>query len=256
MVLVLDIENSTILLGAYNKEGLLFKSTLRADLSKTADEYAVSFLSILTLYRHLSTEIEGCIICSVVPALLSTVRQALAHLTCARIYVVGPGIKTGLNIKTDNPAQLGANLVCGAVAVLDKYAAPALLINLDTAVTIVALDANKNLIGASIAPGVLISLEALIARTAQLPQIGLETVPPTVLGTNTVSSMQSGLVYGTSCMIDGMVDKFSALLDTNPILVATGDIAPFILPHCAHTIIEDATLILDGLYLIYEKNIK
>ena len=167
--------------------------------------------------------------------------------------MLGPGVKTGLNIKIDNPAQLGADLVAGAVGALDAYTLPCIIIDMGTASTISVLDKNGTFLGGSIAAGVKLTLKALTENTAQLTSIPIEA-PQSVIGRNTVECMQSGLVYGTAAMIDGLLDKIEEELGQEATVVATGGLSKEIITHCKRNIIYDENLLLEGLRVIYEKN--
>ena len=256
MILAINISNSNILLGAYTDDRQLFRAALHTNLLKSADEYAVQLRAVLSLYDARPADITGAIVSCVVPSMLACIRGALTHLYSGRVYTVGPGLKTGLSIKTDDPSQLGSELVCCAVAALAQYPLPCVIISMDTAISITALDGTGALRGGAILPGVRIGLDALCARTAQLPQIDVAAPACGVLGTNSTASMQAGAVYGTASMLDGMIDRFAAALDTAPTCVASGELAPVILPHCAHQIVYRENLVLDGLYTLYQKNAK
>jgi len=239
MILTVNVSNSNILLGAYQDDKQCFCSSMHTNLLKSADEYAVQFGSVLSLYGAQPEDISGVILSCVVPSMLACVRKALNHLYTGRIYVAGPGLKTGLSIRTDDPSQLGSELVCSAIAV-----------------SITALDNRGALRGGAILPGVKIGVEALCARTAQLPQIDLSAPACGVLGTNSSASMQAGAIFGTASMLDGMIDRFAQALGGTPTCVASGELAPVILPHCLHKIYYRENLVLDGLYRLYQKNTK
>lgn len=256
MVLTVNVSNSQILLGAYESGRRRFCAAVHTNLAKSADEYAVQFSSILTLYGARADSVSGAILSCVVPSLLACVREALGRVCAGRIYTVGPGLKTGLAIRTDDPQQVGSEFVCCAVAALSLCTPPCLILSLDTATSISVLDEKGALRGGAITAGVRIGLEALCARTAQLPQIDLSAPPDGILGANTTASMQSGAVFGAAAMLDGMIDRFSAVLGGSPALLATGSVARIILPHCTHHIPYHEHLVLDGLYLLYQKNAK
>ncbi len=256
MVLAVNVSNSSILLGAYGEQGRAFCASLYTNPQKSADEYAVQMRSVLGLYGTSPEDVSGVILSCVVPSMLACVRAALVKLFTVRVYTVGPGLKTGLVIRTDDPAQVGSELVCCAVAALSLYTPPCLILSLDTATSITALDEKGALRGGAIMAGVRIGLEALCARTAQLPQIDLAAPVSSVLGTSTTASMQSGAVLGTASMLDGMIDRFAAALGARPVCLATGEAARVILPHCTHEIHYHENLVLDGLYLLYQKNAK
>ena len=253
MVVCVDVGNTNIVFGAYKEDVLLFTSRIQTELGKTADQYAIAFSAILQLYHCADVPCEGAIISSVVPPLQTTLKTALSRLLGCRVLVVGPGVKTGLNIKIDNPASTGADLVCAAVATLKKYPQPSIIFDLGTATKILALDKFGSFLGGSIMPGIGISLNALSTRTAQLPHIDLDTAQH-VIGSNTVDCMKSGIVFGTASMMDGMVRKYRSILGADAHVVATGGYASAILPFCETQITYDPDLVMDGLYTIYRKN--
>ncbi len=256
MLLCVNVSNSNIIIGAFNQDELSFKTLVSASSDKTAPEYAVIFKSVFELYGFSSDDISGVIISCVVPSLTSTIKDALQFLYKGKIFVVGPKLKTGLKIKSENPSQIGSSLVCQAVALTDKYPMPCLLIAMGTALSMFVLDENGTFIGGSILPGIKLSAKALSDHTAQLPQIDLSQKPTSVIGTNTTQNVQSGIIIGTACTIDGMIDRFKAEMGENLTCVATGDIAEEFLSFCSSEIIYDENLILDGLRKIYLKNIK
>jgi type III pantothenate kinase len=167
--------------------------------------------------------------------------------------MIGPGIKTGLNIRIDNPATLGADMVAGCVAALEKYPCPAIIFDLGTATTVSVIDSDRVMIGGCIMPGVRISLEALSTRTAQLPHISLEA-PAHVIGKNTVDCMVAGSVIGTAAMMDGICDRIEEELGKPCTVVATGGLAKVTSPYCKRKVFLDENLLLDGLYILYERN--
>jgi len=253
MLLTIDIGNTNITLGAYEGDSLLFTARLATQTKNTDDEYAVAIKNILSLYLVDAEEIEDAIISSVVPSVASSISNAVSKLFHIVPLMLGPGVKTGLNIKIDNPAQLGADLVAGAVGALESYNMPCVVIDMGTASTITVLDRNGTLRGGSIAAGVRLTLKALTENTAQLPSIPIEA-PRSVIGANTVECMQSGLVYGTAAMIDGLLERIEDELGEKPTVVATGGLSKQIIEHCKTNIIYDENLLLEGLKAIYEKN--
>lgn len=253
MLLTIDIGNTNITLGAYDGEVLSFTARLATETAKTADQYAVEFKSLLELNGLESYEIEDCIIASVVPQVGKSVSNAVSKLCHIVPLMLGPGVKTGLNIKIDNPAQLGADLVAGAVGAIDDYTMPCVVIDMGTASTISVIDRNGTFLGGVIAAGVRLTLKALAENTAQLTSIPIEA-PGSVIGANTVECMQSGLVYGTAAMIDGLLDKIEEELGETPTVVATGGLSKDIIVHCKRNIIFSENLLLEGLRVIYEKN--
>ncbi len=253
MLLTIDIGNTNITLGAYDAGVLSFTARLATETAKTADQYAVELKNLLSLECIGSEEIEDCIISSVVPSVGKSLSAAVSKLCHIVPLMLGPGVKTGLNIKIDNPAQLGADLVAGAVGALDAYTMPCVIIDMGTASTVSVLDRNGTFLGGAIAAGVRLTLKALTENTAQLTSIPIEA-PPSIIGRNTVECMQSGLVYGTAAMLDGMLEKIEEELGETPTVVATGGLSKEIIVHCKRNIIYSENLLLDGLRAIYEKN--
>ena len=253
MILTIDVGNTHTIIGAYCEDKLIFTSRISTDKHKTQDEYAVAIKAVLSLHGA-NDSIEGAIISSVVPQVSSLLKNAIKMLFGCRVFVVGPGVKTGLNIKIDNPAQLGADLVCVSVAAQNKYPLPSIVFDLGTATTISALTEKGEMIGGSILTGVGTALNALSQGTAQLPQIDLGG-EVSVIGSNTVDCMRSGAIIGAAAMIDGMILRYKEILGENTTVVATGGLASTIVPHCRETIVADDNLLLDGLYSIYKKNI-
>ncbi|MGI6031165.1 MAG: type III pantothenate kinase [Eubacteriales bacterium] len=253
MVLAIDIGNTNIVLGGIKDGEIRFVARLATDSLKTEDQYGVEIKNILQLYSINLTEIDGGIISSVVPPLSNILKSALSKIIHRPPLVVGPGVKTGLNILMDNPAQLGSDLVVNAVAGLAEYKPPLIIIDMGTATTISVVDEKGNYIGGGIYPGVRISLDALSGRAAQLPYISLEN-PRHAIGKNTIDCMRSGVIYGNAAMIDGMIDRIEDELRQPATTIATGGISQFIVPHCRRQVVYDADLLLKGLYLIYQKN--
>ena len=200
-----------------------------------------------------TSDIEDCIISSVVPSVAKSVSRAVAKLCQIVPLILGPGVKTGLNIKIDNPAQLGADLVAGAVGAIDTYKMPCVIVDMGTATTLSVLDKDGAFLGGVIAAGVRLTLKALAENTALLPSIPIEA-PKSVIGTNTIECMQSGLVLGSAAMLDGLLDRIEAKLGEAPPVVATGGLSKEIITHCKHSIIYNENLLLEGLCAIYEKN--
>ena len=253
MILTVDIGNSNIVIGGVENGKILFEARLRTDATKTSDEYCIDLKSILDIYKVDADGVEGSIIASVVPQVLNSVHTALKKLTGKQSLVVGPGLKTGLNIKIENPAQTGADLVVGCVAALREHKPPMIVVDMGTATTMVVLDKDGTLIGGCIAPGVKISMDALTGRTALLPGLQLDQ-PKNAIGRNTIECMRSGIMLGNACMIDGMVERMEAELGCKTTVVATGGIAKFVIPMCKTPIIYDKDLIVKGLAALYRDN--
>ena len=253
MILTIDVGNSNIVLGAVQEEQILFEARLRTDATKTSDEYCIDLKMILEVYRVDAAQIEGTILASVVPQVLNSMKTAVMKLTGKVPLVVGPGLKTGLNIAIDNPSQAGADLVVGCVAALREHKAPMIIIDMGTATTMIVVDRNKAMIGGCIMPGVKISMDALTDRTALLPGLQLDQ-PKRAIGRNTIDCMRSGLMMGAACMIDGMIDRMEEELGYPTTVIATGGIARFVLPMCRHEIIYDKDLLVKGLAALYREN--
>mgnify|MGYP004463713311 CR=1 FL=1 len=253
MLLAIDIGNTNITVGAFDDSVLQFTARLSTDERLTADQYAVQLKSIMELYGQDISCVEDCIVCSVAPQVGSAVCTAVTRLCDVTPLQIGPGIKTGLNIKIDNPAQLGADLVAGAVGAISEYTLPCIVIDMGTATTLSVIDKNGVFLGGSIAAGVRLTLKALSDNTAQLPAISIDA-PHSVIGTNTVDSMRAGLVYGAAAMLDGLIDRIEDEMGECATVVATGGLSKNIIAHCRRRIIYNENLLLDGLREIYEKN--
>lgn len=253
MILAVDIGNTNIVLGCIEQEKIYFVERVSTNISKTELEYVVELKTLLDLYRIQVEEITGCIIASVVPPLTNIVKTAMEKYLHTTPLIVGPGVKTGLNILMDNPAQIGADLIVNAVAGLKYYGAPIIMIDMGTATTISVVDDKKNYIGGMILPGVKVSLESLVNRTSQLPKISLEA-PKKVIGKNTIDCMKSGIIMGQAASMDGMIERIWEELGYKAQVVATGGLAGCIVPHCKKKIIYDNELTLKGLNVIYRKN--
>ena len=255
MILAVDIGNSNIVFGGVEGNDIIFEARIRTETTKTSDEYCVDLKIILDVYKIDPESIEGTIISSVVPQVLNSVKTAILKLTGKSSLVVGPGLKTGLNIKIENPSQTGADLVVGCVAALREHKAPMIVIDMGTATTMIVLDESGALIGGSISPGVKISLDALTEGTALLPGLQLDQ-PKKAIGRNTIDCMRSGIMFGAACMLDGMVERMEAELGQKTTVVITGGIGKFIAPLCKTQMIYDKDLLIKGLVALYRDNVK
>ena len=253
MILTIDIGNSNIVLGGVEGDEIRFEARLRTDATKTSDEYCIDLKMILEVYGVEKQDIEGSIIASVVPQVLNSMQTAVKKLTGKTALVVGPGLKTGLNIQIENPAQTGADLVVGCVAALREHKAPMIIVDMGTATTMIVLDKNSAMIGGCIMPGVKISMDALTDRTALLPGLQLDQ-PKKAIGRNTIDCMRSGIMMGAACTIDGMIERMEAELGYETTVIATGGIAKFVLPMCKKEIIYDKDLLVKGLATLYREN--
>jgi len=255
MLLTIDIGNSNIVVGFVEDKKIFRKARIATDPVKTSDQYWVELKNIFELFSIKTEQIEGVIISSVVPPVLNSCRTAVKKFIGLDPMVVGPGMKTGINILLDNPSQVGSDLISAAVAVRKEYSMPALIVDMGTATTITVLDRNGAFLGGSICPGVRISSEALSSRTAQLPGISLEA-PSRVIGRNTIDCMRSGVMIGAAAMLDGIIDRMEEELGEEVTVVATGGIARYVIPMCRREIHYDHDLLLKGLVQLYEDNRK
>ena len=257
MILAVDIGNSNIVVGGYREERLDFSARLRTDPSRTGDEYAAVLGQILALHGVDPGKVEGAIVSSVVPPLSPALCGAV-RLLCpgVRVMQVGPGMKTGLNIRIDNPRELGADMLATAVGAMAKYPLPVIIADLGTATKITVVDEDRSFLGGAIMAGVEISLRALSSRTAQLPHIGLDDEVKGAIGTNTIDCMKSGTILGAASMLDGMIRRYQEVLGEKATVVACGGIAPAVVPHCREKIHLDRGLLLDGLLCLYRRNEK
>ena len=255
MILAIDVGNTNIVLGCIDGDECLFVERLSTVRTKTELEYAIDIKNVLDIYHIHRSDIEGGIVSSVVPQITNIVKLAVEKILKKEVMVVGAGIKTGLNIRMDNPAQLGSDLVVNAVAGIAEYPVPLLILDLGTANTVSVIDKNKNYIGGMIYPGIGVSLDSLTARASQLGGIGIEA-PENIIGKNTVECMKSGIIYSSAAAIDGIIDRLQDELEGEATVIATGVLAKKIVPHCKREIILDDDLLLKGLAVIYRKNRK
>lgn len=254
MLLVIDIGNTNIVLGCIKKEKVYFIERLSTDRKKTDLEYAINIKNVLEIYHIPIEEIEGGIISSVVPQITEVVHEAAEKLIHKPIKVVGPGVKTGLNILMDNPAQLGSDLVVDSVAAMAEHPVPLIVIDMGTATTVCVINSKKNYIGGLIIPGVRTASDSLVNNAAQLTQISLDK-PKRLIGTNTIDCMKSGALYGNAASLDGIINRINEELGETCTVVATGGLAKVVIPLCKHKdIVLDDNLLLKGLQIIYEKN--
>ena len=255
MILGIDVGNTNVVLGILEDGKILKTVRMRTESGATSAEHAIKISDLLHFMGVKPEDIEGSIISSVVPPATENIAEALWGLTGKKALVVGPGMKTGLNVRIDDPGTLGADLVVGAVAAIAFYATPASVIDMGTATTITVIDGRNSFRGGAILPGVKLSFSALVSGTSLLPDIYIEK-PDKCIGTNTVDCMPSGAVLGTASMIDGMVDRMEEELDEQCTLVATGGLASSVVTCCHHNIVCDDDLLLKGLWILYQKNKK
>ena len=256
MILAIDVGNTNIVLGCLKDSSLLFTARIRTDRQKTEDEYALVLRNLCDLHQIERSEFEGAILSCVVSELTDVLCKAVDTVIHKRPLVVGSGLKTGLNIKIDSPAQLGADLVADAVAAIAKYPKPIIIFDIGTANTMSVIDRNGHFLGGAIMPGPRLAANSLSDRTSQLPRIELDS-PPKIISRNTIQCIQSGVIYGHAAMIDGLIQRTEEELgEPAATVVATGGLFGRIAPHCKRKIIHDRTLMLDGLRILYEKNKK
>jgi type III pantothenate kinase len=255
MLLAIDIGNTNILIGGIQDDQIMFKARIATDRTRTSDQYGVEIKNMIEALGAKISDISDCIISSVVPPVFNSVRTGVIKIIGKQPMVVGPGLKTGLNIHVDVPSQVGSDRIVIAVAALAEYQAPLILIDMGTATTIEVVEPENRYLGGVIFPGVKVSLDALTNHAAQLPGISLDQ-PKQVIGKNTVDCMRSGTMYGNAAMIDGLVDRIEEELGHSSTIIATGGLARFITPLCKREIIVEKDLLLKGLNLLYKKNKK
>ena len=255
MILAIDIGNLFLTAGCMDGRKLQHICRLSSILSRTEYEYASILRLVLEGDGVDCRMLEGAVIASAVPPLTGVLKAAVKLLCGVDALVVGAGLKTGLNILIDNPAQLGSDLVVGAVAALDAYEPPLLVVDMGTAIAFAVIDGRSRYLGGAIVPGVGLSLEALANGTSQLPKVPIEA-PKSCIGTNTVDAIKSGAVFGTAALIDGLAARFEHELGQILHVVATGKVARVIVPYCTRDVTYDEDLLLRGLAIIYEKNKK
>ncbi len=253
MILTVDVGNTNIVLGGFLNNELKFVSRIATNRYKTEDEYASKIMSILHLNNIQNSEITGSVISSVVPPLNHILKNAIKKAYNVNAMIVGPGIKTGINLLVDNPSSVGADMICACVAAHNMYSGASLILDMGTATKMMVVDENGAFLGVSIIPGVQIGIQALASTTAQLPQISLEA-PKLVIAKNTTECMRSGVVYGNASMVDGMIDRIKKEIGKDMNIIATGGLSKSIIEHCFHKIVLDEHLLLNGLNIIYNKN--
>ena len=252
MILVTDIGNTNTVFGVFDGDRSVLESRIDTDRNRMADQYSVIMKQVFDLYGVDRSEIDGAVISSVVPPVADQLKISVQNLFGVTPLMVGAGVKTGLNIRIDDPSTLGADLACGAAAAKELYPLPCIVIDLGTATKVFAVNKEGALIGGIIAPGVKISLEALARGAASLPMISLEGNTP-VIGTNTVDCMRSGVLYGHAGMLDSFIDRFQEQLGKASV-VATGGFIHVLKDYCRHEFIVNPQLVMDGMRIIYNKN--
>jgi type III pantothenate kinase len=256
MLLAVDIGNTNIVFGCVNeKDEVVLFERISTNHNATAAEYAVLIRTILEMNSFDVSDIDDAIMSSVVPSVTNTVKEAIRKLFGVDVMIAGPGVKTGLNILIDNPAQLGSDQAVDAVAAINEYPVPLIIIDMGTATTLSVVDSKKNYRGGLILTGMKVAADALTARTAQLPKVNFE-VPPHVIGTNTIDCLKSGILYSNASALDGIIDRIEDELGEKCTAVATGGLSELVVPLCRRKIILDNNLLIKGLAIIYRKNKK
>lgn len=255
MILAIDVGNSNIVLGCIEDGTIQNISRIQTHTRATELEYAIKLREVLGFHGIDPKGLEGAILSSVVPPVTGALAGAVKAITGRTCMVVGPGMKTGLNVAIDDPGTLGADLVVGSVAAMAYYNVPAIVIDLGTATTVMAIDKNGSYRGGAIMPGVKLSYDALAAGTSLLPVISI-TAPAKVIATNTVDAMRSGAVFSTAAALDGMIDRMEEELGETCTVIATGGLASSVAPYCRRQVICDDDLLLKGLWALYLKNKK
>lgn len=255
MILTIDVGNTNVVLGCVEDGVVVSRSRLATNTSDLPNDYAMKMRQSFAFDSIDYHEFEGAILSSVVPQVNRAIRSAVRKLTGLECIIVGAGIKTGVNVKIDDPGTLAGDLITGTVGALSMYKPPIIIVDMGTATTIVAVDKDGAYIGGAIVPGVNLSFEALSQGTSLLPNISIEA-PRKCIATNTVDSMKSGAVFGTTAMIDGMIERMEAELGQPATVIATGGLSGGIIPYCKHEIKHEPDLLLKGLAILYQKNAK
>ncbi|MGN7471463.1 type III pantothenate kinase [Brevibacillus sp. SAFN-007a] len=253
MLLVIDIGNSNIVLGLYEGEVLRHHWRIAADRNKTEDEYGMLVKSLFSSAGLTLERVRGIIFSSVVPPLNTVIERMSGKYLRQKPLIVGPGVKTGLNIKYEYPREVGSDRIVNAVAAIHEYGAPLIVVDFGTATTFCYVDERGQYWGGAIAPGIGISTEALFSRAAKLPRIEI-TKPASVVGRNTIAAMQAGIYYGFVGQVEGIVRRIKAEYQTEPTVVATGGMASLVADETSCIHVVDPYLTLKGLRLVYERN--
>lgn len=254
MLIAVNAGNSRVLLGGYEEDGQIFSASIATDPKLTRDDYACKLQQVLLLYGVNVRRIHGGIVSSVVPSMVGVLEGALHLLGIRDVIEVSSGVKTGLNIRSEQPRQVGSDRVAAAVAARAKGKLPCVAVTLGTATTFTALDKSGALVGSAITAGVQLSLLALREQAAQLPAVAIDAKDEGILARNTVDAMRVGAVYGAASLVDGMVERFAEALGETPYVVLTGELAPLVTPYLRIPFEYDESLVLDGLHLIWKKN--
>lgn len=253
MILAIDVGNTNIVIGCIEGGEILHVLRVHTNLQATAAEYAISLKQLLNFYQVDPAGFEGVILSSVVPPVTDALLVATRQVTGRDCLVVGPGMKTGLNVRVDDPGTVAGDLIVGSVAALACYGAPLLVVDMGTATTMIVIDKDGCFRGGAILPGVMLGYRALAAGTSLLPEISI-TAPKKCVATNTVDCMRSGAVFGAAATIDGLAERMEEEMGYPLRIVATGGLAQAVAPFCKRELICDDELLLRGLWVLWEKN--
>lgn len=253
MLLVMDVGNTNIMLGVYDGDRLKYNWRLQTDRNATEDEYAITVKSLLREEDVSVEQIDGVAIASVVPPLKFVLGKMCRKYFNLEPLIIGPGVKTGLNIKYENPREVGADRIVNAVAAIQLYGTPTIIVDFGTATTFCLVNDNGDYLGGVIAPGIAVSVEALVNRAAQLTRFEI-VKPEHILGKNTIKAMQSGVYYGYVGQVDGIVGRLQREVDGKANVVATGGLAQLIGSETETIDTVNPFLTLEGLHIIYERN--
>lgn len=253
MLLAVDVGNTNIVCGVYRGKELFCHFRMSTDSKKTADEYALCWYHFCQYYGFAPQEIKACAVASVVPTLTQVLVEAAEKLFGVKPLLIGPGVKTGMPIRFDNPKEIGADRIVNGVAAYELYGGPAIVVDFGTATTFDAISASGEYLGGAIAPGIGISTEALFYRAAKLPRVELVR-PKSVIGKNTVACMQAGIMYGFIGQVEGIVRRMKEEMGEDPVVIATGGLAGLIAPETEVIDKLDPWLTLEGIRIIYERN--
>ncbi|MCM2677718.1 type III pantothenate kinase [Alkalicoccobacillus plakortidis] len=255
MILVMDVGNSTIVLGVYKEDVCIRSWRIATDRQKTSDEYAVLIRSMFADEGISFSDIKGISVSSVVPPIMHTLEQMCKVYLGQKALVIGPGVKTGLNILYENPREVGSDRIANAVGALTHYGSPVVIVDFGTATTYCYINDKEQYVGGAIAPGMAVAAEALYMRASKLPKIELAK-PKNILGRNTIHAVQAGTFYGYIGQVEGIISRIykEAKVTTKPVVVATGGLAELLAPETSMIDVVDPFLTLKGLKAIYEKN--
>ena len=254
MLLAIDLGNTNIKYGVFDKKELVASFRVSSRITRTADEYGSILVGLLADRGINKSDIDGIIFSSVIPALNYTICHMCEFFFGITPIIVGPGIKTGLNIKAENPREVGADIIVNSVSAYNKYGGPIVVIDFGTATTFDVVSDKCELIGVVIAPGIKTALEGLATKTAQLPMVELDA-PKTVIGKNTKHCMQAGIIFGFAGLVENIVKRIKKELGVTEIkVVATGGLGEIIAKEVKDINVVDRTLTLDGLKILYELN--